>query len=253
MKKSINLYFVNNKLEKDKLIQIKNQGFDEFFTDIYDESEDLSMLEQVNFAKKIGLNCTMIHCLYDEQLLHFFWEKGEKGDEICDEYCRQIRISKGLANNFVVHLNATKDQKQSKFGLNRLRRMLKVCEECNINLCIENLYSEKEIPYIFRYIKHDRLKICFDIGHQNFLTPNFDLLKKYSAFVSVLHMHDNNGFKDEHLICGKGSIDWKKVAEDLKTIPNIVLSAEIKDKEKDYVKSLKEAYKSLCMIEQLMQ
>lgn len=253
MKKSINLYFTNNKLEKEKLIQIKNQGFDEFFTDIHDDGEDLTLAEQINFGKKLGLNCTMIHCLYNEQILHYFWEKGEKGDEICEEYCRQIKMAKGFANNFVVHLNACKDQKQSKFGLNRLRKLLKLCEECQINLCIENLYSEKEIPYIFRYIKHDRLKICFDIGHQNFLTPKFDLLKKYSEFVSVLHMHDNNGFKDEHLICGNGSIEWKKVAKDLKKISNIVLSAEIKDKKQDYQKTLKDAYESLCVIEQLMQ
>ncbi len=253
MKKSVNLYFSNNKLEKEKLIQIKSCGFDEFFTDIYDEGENLSLVEQINFAKSLGLECTMIHCLYNEKNLHFFWEKGVDGDILCEEYGRQIEMSKGLTKNFVIHLNASKDQKQSVYGLKRLRKLLEICDDCDINLCIENLYSDKEIPYVFRYIINDRLKICYDIGHQNFLTPDFDIVGKYGRYVNVLHMHDNHGIKDEHLICGKGSIEWKKVADSLRLIPNIVLSAEIRNDTDNYEKFLKDVFESLCKIEQLMK
>lgn len=251
MKKSVNLYYNKNKSEKDKLLEIKEFGFDEFFTDIYDTNEDLTLREQCQFAKSIGLQCTMIHCLYNEPILHYFWEDGESGDNICEDYCKQIRSCKGLTKNFVIHLNANKDQKQSKFGLLRLRKILNVCDECDINLCIENLYSEKEIPYIFRYIKHKRLKICFDVGHQNFLTPNFDIMKRYGKYVEVLHLHDNHGLKDEHLVCGQGNIDWSIVAKGLRSFPNLVLSAEVKCK--DCVKDnfLSDVYNGLCIIENL--
>ena len=77
--------------------------------------------------------------------------------------------------------------------------MLKVCQKFNTNLCIENLYSDQEIPYIFQNIKHKNLKICFDYGHHNFLTPKFDIMKNFGEYVTVLHIHNNNGQTDEHL------------------------------------------------------
>lgn len=252
MKKSIGLYFNNNKLEKDKLLKIKEIGFDEFFADIFDMGEDLSLKDQCEFAKSIGLKCTMIHCLYYEPDLHFFWEECARGDKICDDYCNQIRKIKGLTENFVVHLNADKNQSQSKVGLKRIKQMLAVCEEIKVNLCIENLYSETEIPYIFENINHKRLKICYDVGHQNFLTPNFEILKNYHAYIEVLHLHDNHGISDEHLICGYGNINWASFAKDLKLLPNIVLSAEIRQNNYYGEEFLKDAYNSLAMIENLI-
>ena len=204
----------------------------------------MTIFEQLDFASSLGLKCTMIHCLYNEDILHYFWEKGVEGDLLCEDYCKQIRKVKGLTKNFVVHLNAKKSQKHSLIGLERINKMLKVCEECGVNLCIENLYSETEIPYIFERIKHDKLKICFDVGHKNFLTPEFDLMKEYSQFVEVLHLHDNHGEKDEHLICGCGNIDWKTFAEDLSKVPNVALSAEVKTQNAN-MSFLKDVYLSL--------
>ncbi len=251
MKKSINLYFNNSKHEKDKLLKIKEVGFDEFFTDIFDVGEDLSLKEQCEFAKSIGLKCTMIHCSYYEPDLHFFWEEGAMGNKICHDYCNQIRKINGLTENFVVHLNADKKQTQSKVGLKRIKQMLAVCEEINVNLCIENLYSETEIPYIFENLHHKRLKICYDVGHRNFLTPNFDIIKNYHAHIQVLHLHDNHGISDEHLICGYGNINWTIFAKDLKLLPNIVLSTEVKNNNCGE-EFLKDVYNSLAMIENLI-
>ena len=132
MKKSVNLYFTNKVPAKEKLIQIKNIGFEEFFTGVYENNEGLSLSEQVEFARNLGLKCTMIHCSYIEPNLHYFWEEGKKGEEICDEYCRQIKLSSGLTDNFVVHLNGSKNQYQSRIGLLRLQKMLEVCDTCNM-------------------------------------------------------------------------------------------------------------------------
>ncbi len=253
MKKSVNLYFNNSKLEKEKLMAIKAIGFDEFFTDIYDEGEDLDLSEQCEYGRNLGMECTMIHCLYNEPVLHYFWEEGEEGDKICLDYCSQIKRAKGLTKNFVVHLNAAKTQQQSRFGLQRIRKMLQICEECDMNLCIENLYSDTEIPYVFKHIKHKNLKICFDVGHKNFLTPKFELLKEYYQFVEVLHLHDNHGQKDEHLVCGKGNIDWQSFAKELSVIPDIVLSAEVRNDTSNNIQFLTEVYAGLKLIEEFVE
>ncbi len=253
MKKSINLYFNYENPVKEKIEKIKEVGYDEFFTGVYDDGLDMSFQEQCTFAKTVGLECTMIHCRYDENLIHYFWEDCLQGEDLLFDYCSQIRKAKGLTKNFVVHLNADKNQKQSNIGLKRIEKMLQVCEECGLNLCIENLYSETEIPYIFKNINHNRLKICFDIGHKNYLTPNFEVLKIFHKYVEVVHVHDNHGIKDEHLICGKGNIDWKLFIKELKKIPNIVLSAEVKYGDGDCTKFLKEVFDGLSMIENFLK
>lgn len=252
MKKSIALYFDNTFDDKQKLIKIKDAGFDEFFTGINERRSISDLKKQCAFAKSLGLDCTMIHCRYDEGMLHYFWEEGDEGDSVCDDYCRQIESCKGLTKNCVVHLNASKQQMQSRIGLKRIRKLLSVCEKSDINLCIENLFSEKEIPYIFRYIKHEKLKICFDSGHQFFLMPDFDFLKKYNKFVEVLHLHDNHGRADEHLICGLGDINWQIFCKQIKSLPNIVLSSEARNKGDGIESFLKKAYDSLCNVETLI-
>lgn len=234
-KTSINLYY-NTKLDsKYKIDLIKKLGFDEFFTGVYDAHETMSAIEQILYAKSLGLKCTMLHCSYTEQDLNDFWFDNEIGDRVFNSYVEQIRTHKGLMDNFVVHLNGSFNSPLTEFGLDRIRKLLEICEECNTNLCIENLYSDEEIPYIFRNISHPRLKICFDTGHRNFLTPNFDVLEDYGKYVTVLHIHDNHGETDEHIVCGEGTIDWEKFAQQLAKYPEIVLSAEVKtnDKNKD--------------------
>ncbi len=254
MKKSVNLYFGYNISYKERISAIKEAGFDEFYCGVCDGGKDSNLSDIVQYAANLGLKCTMIHCLYDGERLHYFWERGENGDMVCDDYCRQIESCRGLTKNFVIHLNGSKKEKQSKYGLLRLKKILQVCEQCNINLCVENLYLDKEIPYIFRHIKHDKLRICFDTGHQHFLTPKLPMLTKYSNYVEVLHLHDNHGVNDEHLICGKGTIDWGKIALGLKNLPDIVLSAEVKNKDESepIQEFLADTYTGLEMIENLI-
>ena len=253
MKKSINLYFAGSKLQKEKIKAIKEAGFDEIFCGVGDATADLSLRDIVKYANSLGLGCTMIHCAYDNNKVQYFWDEGEIGDEVCEDYCNQIRKCQGLTDNFVVHLNTYSSQKESEIGLLRIKKMLDVCKECNVNLCVENLCSATEIPYIFKHIKHDKLKICFDSGHQHFITPNFDVLGKYSNYVTVLHLHDNHGNADEHMPCGQGTVDWQKVAQGLKLIPNLVLSSEVKSGREDIDKKyLATVYQGLNMVEKLI-
>ena len=58
--------------------------------------------------------------------------------------------------------------------------------------------------------------ICVDTGHTNLATnmgyPSVgDVIRYLGDLVEVLHMHDNNGIKDQHKILGTGIIDWKDV------------------------------------------
>ena len=252
-KKSVNLYYVKDINTKTKLDLIKKLGYDEFFTGIYDKNETLTFEQQIEYANSINLKCTMVHCQYFDDIMNNFWLENELGEKIVKSYLEQIKRSSIASKNFVVHLNDSRDSSVSEIGLKRIKILLQECEKYDINLCVENLNNPDEIPYIFKNLEHKNLKICFDVGHRNCLHPQFDVIKEYGEYIEVLHMHDNNGQKDEHKICFAGTVDWISFAK-YAANKDWVLSAEVKTKNpKEYKKFLKQNLKSLIKIEKLTQ
>jgi len=55
-----------------------------------------------------------------------------------------------------------------------------------------------------------RLKITFDIGHAHVGNLVNEFVSKLSDKFTIIHAHDNNGMRDEHLGIGYGSIDWDR-------------------------------------------
>ena len=250
MLKSVNVYF-NPKIDtKDKLNKIKELGYNECFTGLDRYAENISLKKEIKYIKKLGFNITMIHCKYDGKILDNFWLDNKIGDYIVKDYSKQMKKIKGFTKNFVIHLNGSRNSTTSEIGIERIKKLLEVAKKCDLNLCIENLFSSFEIPYIFDHINDEHLKICFDVGHKNCLTPNFDLIKDYGKYISVLHIHDNNSKNDEHKILGTGTINLKELAKDLSMYTNLVLSAEVKQKDdNDYIEYLKENYIALTNLE----
>ena len=62
----------------------------------------------------------------------------------------------------------------------------------------------------------DTFVVCVDTGHTN-LTVNFgfppveEIIESLGSHVCALHLHDNNGLKDQHKIPGTGDINWNGV------------------------------------------
>ena len=207
---------------------------------MYDAKETLKFPEQMDYAKQIGLNCTMVHCYYNEPKLNSFWLAGPTGDEVMNDYIDQINQCGQYTKNFVVHLNGSYGSVVSEIGLERLKKILKACEKYNLNLCVENLYSAVEIPYIFAHIKHPLLKICYDCGHNNVFTRGFELCQGYGQYVSVLHLHENDGTADQHKTLTIGSPMFEKLKTDLQYVDSgVVLASEARvpaDNWQDYLR-----------------
>ena len=68
------------------------------------------------------------------------------------------------------------------------------------------------------------LGICIDVGHANlhrdlFANPAAAYLRAFGDRLVHLHVSDNSGAGDEHLVPGTGNIDWRSVAAALRRIP----------------------------------
>lgn len=64
---------------------------------------------------------------------------------------------------------------------------------------------------------------CFDCGHTHVAAQNNNpdvagFVEKFGNRIKVLHLHDNNGFTDQHLIPGYGTVKWNELFEALDKI-----------------------------------
>ena len=58
--------------------------------------------------------------------------------------------------------------------------------------------------------------ICWDVGHANISGyKQSEQLNVLKGKLDVLHIHDNDGVKDKHLLPFDGSVDWDDVASGL--------------------------------------
>ena len=67
----------------------------------------------------------------------------------------------------------------------------------------------EHLDYIFQHIDSPRLGFCYDSGHENCKHPNADCLSRYGQRLFAVHLDDNFGDSDLHLLPYDGTINWK--------------------------------------------
>jgi len=127
-----------------------------------------------------------------------------------------------------------------------LEELLPVAERLGITLAIENIWFPTSTPEkllgIIRHFNSDSLGLCYDAGHANLMAKDrgakdsnpiqawqrfgdipYDttILEKMLPYLTTCHLHDNNGIWDEHLLPGRGNIDWPRLISLLKTAPRL--------------------------------
>ena len=102
-------------------------------------------------------------------------------------------------------------EKVNKANLESLKDIYEFSSEYNVTLALENMPIKywtlgNTAHEILKMIADKNMGMCFDIGHANITGEIDNFLKNIEKFYNV-HIHDNNGRRDEHLVLGKGSID----------------------------------------------
>lgn len=122
-------------------------------------------------------------------------------------------------------------KKALKRFVKSLRKVLKVCEDNNVIVALENVVpipngseyyllgdSVEDFKYIFSSIDSKCLKFCLDTGHANMGEGVLEYVNNFHDKLNCIHYHDNNGFNDEHLPIGEGKVPWEDLAEELSII-----------------------------------
>lgn len=196
-------------------------GFKNVFLQWYDkENWSLNQEEQYKYVEKKGLNVIFAHLGYDN--INDIWlseEEYEKKEcHNVERYKKDLDDLHNLGIKLVV-MHLTSKFKAPPFcetGLNRIKEIVSYAETLGIKIAFENTKIKGYVEYVLSNIKNNNVGVCYDIGHDHAHfndTYNFDLFKDR---ILAVHLHDNHGDDDEHLLPMDGNIDYENKINGLK-------------------------------------
>jgi sugar phosphate isomerase/epimerase len=93
--------------------------------------------------------------------------------------------------------------------------------ELGMEVALENvlpahaIHDHAVIREIVDTVGHPALGICLDTGHANVVDSVHQAVKAFAGRINHVHLHDNDGKADEHLVPPFGSIDWTRFYREL--------------------------------------
>ena len=141
-----------------------------------------------------------------------------------DEIKRAIEMAELLPFRYLVlHLGLPDEEYDiGKFdaAFTSIEHLRIFAKERGAQILLENIPSELSTPQrILLFLDYTRLdlKVCFDTGHAHMaggVQPAFRTLQER---IAAIHVHDNHGEKDEHLLPFEGQINWAQTVRDFRS------------------------------------
>jgi len=98
-----------------------------------------------------------------------------------------------------------------------------ICEiarQYGTSIYLENVFddSPEMLARLVQAIGPDKTGVCLDIGHLTIFTqrPLSEWLDIIGPYIKEVHLHDNHGVYDEHLVMGQGTIDFDPLFQYIK-------------------------------------
>ncbi len=260
MKTGIYLYFGYEMEMHERIDLIKKTGFESVM--VWAQDEDLE--EVVKYSREQGLYVSNAHLPFNngELRINTIWEEGSAGDLLTDELCRLVkRCGEISIPAAVFHVSSSFTPPPfNMLGIERIRRVVKVGEESGVDIAFENLRRIDYLQYVYDNITSPRAKFCYDCGHHNYLCPETNLLEMFGDRLVAVHLHDNFGDYDWHMIPFDGKVDFESVARGLAKAGyegpvSLEVHQEVHERYKDYTleQYITEAYESAVRLKEKIE
>lgn len=200
-----------------------------------DEGEFCTILSQKKqLAEDAGLEISQVHGPWR-------WppqdEKKEDREERMEKMKKSIRACSLLGCRYwVVHplmpfgihdIGSGNEETTWTINVEFMRELVKTAREFDVVICLENMPMPQfsigapaDIVRLIREIDDEHFMMCLDTGHVA-VYPTLrlgDCVRECRDYLRVLHIHDNNGKADQHLIPYFGVIDWEDFGKALHDI-----------------------------------
>ena len=149
--------------------------------------------------------------------------------EAMDEIKRALEVAEIAPFKFLIqHIgngNEEFDPRKFEAAMTSVEHLRAFAKPLGVTLLLENIPNELSTPErlneMVRSAHFDDVGFCFDVGHAHMggtVRRAFDLMKN---LIRSTHVHDNAGAKDDHLLVGEGTIDWKEFAAFMASAPHV--------------------------------
>ena len=178
-------------------------------------------VEQLNIlAKELGIKYVQAHLPNCNPLDEENFDEYLKCTKRIIEVCGMLGIE-----NAVIHVGWKEHiTKEEFFEMNyhAIKPLFPVMEKSKVNLLIENssranmgdkyyLFSGAEIKEFIKYVNHPLVHACWDVGHANIEGAQYENITALGDDLRALHVHDNNGKSDEHVVLFRGTLNIDEV------------------------------------------
>lgn len=204
MKKGIYAWYGYDLEPQTALAKMANAGFEA--TTIWWSDEFFSKETTLRLARDLGLEVVSGHLPYAGT--NALWQDGAEGEKYLHWLLSLIEDA-GKAGLPILILHPSEGPTPppiSDVGVERFSLLLEKATSAGVRLALENVRSRDHFEHLLQTLP--ALGICYDSGHNNAVTKDLSLLTPYRERVIAVHLHDNDGVKDLHLLPFEGTIDW---------------------------------------------
>ena len=223
--------YVGDRLDRDHLVEIAAHGFDavEVFAvkshfDYRDRRAAIALAEWLDDTR---LTLHSMHAPIARDYVNGSWQGG-LSLAATDESHRKAAVEETLAtldvaaavrySTLVVHGGVPEphggpaDNHLASL-VRSLEELSPVAAQYSVRLAVEVIPNALSTPSaLVDLIESDidaaDLGICMDVGHARLMGDVVDAIETCSGHLITTHLHDNRGRNDDHLVPGKGVIDW---------------------------------------------
>jgi sugar phosphate isomerase/epimerase len=198
---------------KQGLEMVKNAGY--HFIELSRKHKNLSSLH--SFIQSMGIKIWSVHGTLGSEAISS--DRSKRTQAVEKEFGRMENVSDYAPCPYVIHyLNRFNDPEIAVTWRKSVEKLLDKAVALNLNLSVETApykpevherYADsKEISDFVRLFKSSNIGVCIDINHSNLREDISSVAQNCSGIISDIHVSDNHGIREEHLLPGMGIINF---------------------------------------------
>ena len=211
----IHCSFGSDSCKKSYFELVKQAGFDGVILWWGNDYGDADYRDNPSLARSVGLIVENVHLPFAD--INNLWLDNLDGDTLFSNSMRWVDDCVNFdIPTFIFHLSSGDNPPPfNNLGLNRVKSIVEKAEKHDIHIAFENLRKVEYLEYVLSQVDSPYAGFCYDSGHHAHRSPHVDLLMKYGSRLKALHLHDNDGTEDQHLLPFDGIVDWSKTMCDI--------------------------------------
>jgi len=223
--------YVGDRLDREHLVEIAAHGFEavEVFavTDHFDYRDRRAAIALAEWLDDTRLTLHSLHAPIAAAYVNGNWRDSLTLAAV-DEGRRQTAVAETIAalevaatvpyRVLVVHggtpapYRTAADNHRAAL-VRSLEELSPVALRHHVRLAVEVIPNELStatalVELVESDIDAPGLGICMDVGHARLMGDVVEAIETCSGHLLTTHLHDNRGRTDDHLVPGKGVIDW---------------------------------------------